>query len=93
MFVLINSAPDGRHESVHKTLDAAGEALAKMLGYPVEVKLGEPYYSDWGNRLVVEARPAGHTAAKERALRAAFDARECGTATKAQLALLDRRGF
>lgn len=95
-FVLINSAPDGVHESVHKTLDAAGAALAKHLGRPIEarhVRLGEAYYSDWGNRLVIEARPAGHTARIERQLRAAFDARECGTATEAQLALLDKRGL
>ncbi len=93
MFVLINRAPDGVHESVHKTLEAAGEALSQHLGRKVEARLGEAYYSDWGNRLVVERRPAGHTAAKERALRAAFDARECGVATKAQLALLEKRGF
>jgi hypothetical protein len=92
-YVLINRAEDGTHESVHKTEALAIRALVKMLGRPVEFELGRAYVSDWGNRLVVEERAAGHTAKSERALREAYDARECGIATKRQLALLDRQGF
>lgn len=92
-FVLINHAPDGTHNHVYKTVAAAERALVAFLGHPVEFALGRDYYSDWGNHLVVEERAAGHTARSEAALRSAFDARECGTATKRQLALLDRKGF
>jgi hypothetical protein len=95
-FVLINHAPDGTHSRVFKTARGALKALRDYLtrapdAGPLEV--GQTYYSDWGNRLVVEERPAGHRAATETALRAAYDARECGTATKRQIALLDRHGF
>jgi hypothetical protein len=93
-FVLINHAQDGTHESVHRTEALAQRALTKMLGrLPDEFQVGRTYISDWGNRLVVEERAAGHTAASERALREAYDARECGTATKRQLALLERHQF
>ena len=37
--------------------------------------LTREYISDWGNRLIIEERPAGHAAASERALRETFDAR------------------
>jgi hypothetical protein len=46
-----------------------------------------------GNRLVVDERAAGHTAAHEAALAKAYDARETGTTTKRQLALLAQHGF
>jgi hypothetical protein len=87
-YVLINNAPDGRHVSVHKTQALAHRALTRHLGRWVEFAVGEAFVSDWGNRLVVEERPAGHTAAREAALAKAFDAREMGVATKRQLALL-----
>jgi hypothetical protein len=95
-FVLINHAPDGTHNHVYKTARGALKALGDYLtrapdAGPLEV--GQSYYSDWGNHLVVEERAAGHSARSESALRAAYDARECGTATKRQLALLDRKGF
>ncbi len=93
-FVLINHAPDGTHESVHRNELSAKRALARMLGRePAEFKPGRSYISDFGARLVVEERPSGHSVRDERALRRAFDARECGTATKAQLAFLERKGF
>lgn len=96
-YVLINHAPDGTHNRTFKTEAAALKALAEMMGRDHD--FGEPlkacrtYHSDWGNALTVEERAAGHTATKETALRKAFDARECGVATKRQLALLDKEGF
>jgi len=93
-FVLINHAEDGTHESVHRNEVSAKRALARMLGRePAEFAPGRTYISDFGNRLIVETRPSGHNARDERALRRAFDARECGHATKRQLALLARVGF
>jgi hypothetical protein len=94
-YVLINHAPDGTHNRTFKTETAAFKALADFLGRRpgAQFVVGAEYYSDWGNRLVIEERAAGHTATKETALRKAFDARECGVATKRQLALLDKEGF
>ncbi len=93
-FVLINHAEDGTHESVHRNAISAKRALARMLGRePAGFEPGRSYVSDFGNRLIVEERPAGHNARDERALRRAYDARECGLATKRQLALLERKGF
>jgi hypothetical protein len=89
--VLINNAPDGQHVRTFKTEAAALKALAEFLGRKVEgLAINRSYVSDWGNRLIVEKRAAGHTAAREIALANAFDAREMGTATKRQLALLDK---
>jgi hypothetical protein len=92
-YVLINNAVDGTHESVHKTHIGAINALIKMLGWQVDGEIGRTYYSDWGNTLIIEERPDNWTASVERATREAYDARECGTATKRQLDLLDRNGF
>lgn len=96
-YVMINRAPDGTHTRAFKSEARALKALAEMLGretYGGEpLKVGRTYVSDWGNVLTVEERAAGHTAAREDALREAFDARECGTATKRQLALLEKHGF
>jgi hypothetical protein len=94
-FVLINYAPDGIHISAHNTATAALAALAAMLGRSTDdcgdpLRVGHAYYSDWGNRLVVEERGPGHTAQVENELRAAFDARECGIATPQKLALLEK---
>lgn len=96
-YVLINRAPDGTHNRTFKSEALALAALAEMLGRETHegqpLKISTTYYSDWGNALTVEERAAGHTAARETALREAFDARECGTATKRQLALLDKHRF
>ena len=93
-FVLINHAEDGTHNRVFKKIDGALKALSEQLGREVtdNFAVGKTYYSDWGNRLVIEERAAGHTARNETALREAYDARECGVATKRQLALLEREG-
>jgi len=95
-FVMINRAPDGTHNRTFETEKRALEALAEMLGRDTDMgqplAVGRTYVSDWGNAITVEERPAGHTAALEDALREAFDARECGTATADQLALLEKCG-
>jgi hypothetical protein len=92
-FVLINHAPDGIHTTAHNTATAALARLAAMLGrspddYDNPLIVGRAYYSEWGNRLVVEERSLGHTAQLEEQLRAAYDARECDFATAQQIALL-----
>jgi len=92
-YVLINNAPDGRHCSVYGTEQGAVSAMRSHIGRPVEGVLGRDYYSDWGNRLVIEERPAGWTAKKEEQLSRAYDARECGNATASQLELLEDAGF
>lgn len=93
-YVLINSACDGRHVRAFKTEAAALKAMADWFGRPVDGYVsGRTYYGDWGNRLTVEERPSGHTVAREARLAKAYDARECGTATKSQMALLESLGF
>jgi hypothetical protein len=92
-FVLIDHAHDGTQTKVRTTAAAALGALAAMIGGTTDnwtgppLRVGHPYHSEWGNRLVVEERPAGHTARTEDLLRDAFDGRERGTATAQQLTL------
>jgi hypothetical protein len=96
-YVMINRAPDGTHTRAFKSEALALAALAEMLGRSTDdcglpLCPGRSYYSDWGNVITVEQRGPGHTAAIETRLREAFDARECGTATKRQIALLEKYG-
>ena len=92
-YVLINSACDGRHVHVYKSEARAFKALANYGVHPAHnLRLNRDYYSDWGNRLCVEERPDGWTAQREQSYAAAYDAREMGTATKRQLATLERLG-
>ena len=90
-FVLINHAPDGTHMRVFETDGAAKDVLSTMLGgdQGVPLVIGRTYYSDWGNALTIEERPPGWSADAEEARRHAYDARECGTLTDAQEALLE----
>ena len=95
-FVLINRAPDGRHVRAFKCKHSALQAIADWFGHPLDPdgcdwKVGRTYASDWGNRLTIEERPDKFTARDEEAFARAYDARECGVATKRQLALLERR--
>jgi hypothetical protein len=92
-YLVINSAPDGRHVSLHASMDKANQKVRDMLGRPVNCELGISYYSDWGNRLIIETRPDNWTVGMERRVRMAYDARECGTATTSQTELLERLGW
>jgi hypothetical protein len=93
-YLVINSAPDGRHLSLYPTIEKARERVLSMVGgVEREFAVGTPYYSDWGNRLTIETRPDTWTISMEEKVGAAFDARECGTATKHQLSLLDLMGY
>lgn len=93
-YVLINYSCDGTHNRVFKTPEKAKNALALFLGRKVEeISLDRSYYGDFGNRLIIEEREASHTARSETALRDAYDARECGVATKKQLTMLNKKGY
>jgi hypothetical protein len=93
-YVVINRACDGTHISTHATLEKAQKRVENMVGkreYPFEVNI--PYISDWGNVLTIEERPGNWTSNLERRVSEAFDANECGFATKAQIRLLHDKGF
>ena len=94
-YVTINRAEDGRHVSVFATLEKAFGHVVEMVGEGNALlpEIGKRYYSDWGNVLVIEERPDNWTAGLERRVGAAYNARECGTLTKAQKALLKRVGW
>jgi hypothetical protein len=93
-YLVINSACDGRHLSLYKTLEKARERVLSMVGGQERpFNVGQPYYSDWGNRLTIEERPDGWTLSLEQRASAAFDAFECGTATKKQVELLKAVGW
>jgi hypothetical protein len=92
-YVVINNAPDGRHVHTYSTIEKARKRMENMIGREDEYKIGVPYISDWGNVLCIEERPDNWTTSTERAISDAYDARECGTATKAQLKYLEDRGF
>jgi hypothetical protein len=93
-YIVINSAPDGRHVSLHSTIEGARKRVEDMVGkrsYTFEIN--REYYSDWGNVLCIEERPNNWTVKTEEQVAEAFDARECGTATATQLRLLEDAGF
>jgi hypothetical protein len=93
-YIVINRAPDGRHVSLYLTIEGARKRVEDMVGkreYTFEIN--REYFSDWGNVLCIEERPEDWTIILERSISAAFDARECGTATPKQLKLLEDRGF
>jgi hypothetical protein len=93
-YVVINRASDGRHITCHATLLEAQWKMERMIGQrSTPFVVGRDYYSDWGNVLVIEERPDTWTASLETRLADAFDARECGIATPAQLALLEKNDF
>jgi len=101
------TAEDGTHNHVHKSYGAAIDALCAQLGIDMDIEIDddprwrdEPlranrrYTDDYGRRLVIERMPSGITTAKQLdRLGEAYDARECGIATKAQLALLARANY
>ena len=92
-YVVINNAEDGRHVSMYATRHAAAKYVDEIIGRVAARELGQPYYSDWGQRLVIEERPDHWTVRLEKQVRAAYDARECGTASKFQTALLEGLGW
>lgn len=96
-YVVINHAEDGTHNRVFKAKDGAQQYVAGFLNFGVDAfrtfTLGHTYVGDFGNQLVIEERPDGWTAARETALRNAYDARECGTLSKRQKALLETLGW
>ena len=93
-YVLIMRDVDGTHSSVYPSILPALDALAAYTGKDRDsVVTGVRYVSDFGSVGIVEQRPVGWTNRTERALAEAYDARECGTLTKRQQALLDRHGW
>ena len=93
-YVVINNACDGRHVSTHATFELAQNKMTKMIGpRPESFELNRTYISDWGNALTIEKRTDNWTSSLEHQMADAFDARECGTATVAQLKLLEDKGF
>lgn len=89
---------DGSWSKRFKTEAGALKSLAKFLGS--ETWDGEPlrsrraYHDDFGGRHYIEEVAASVRSGRtDEAIGRAFDARECGTATKAQLALLARHHY
>ena len=94
-YVLIIEAEDGRHA---RTFKSEARAIGALKSYVPgmgegQYKVGHTYYSDWGRRLTIEERADGWNARTEEAVGDAYDARECETATKRQLALLAKHGM
>jgi hypothetical protein len=93
-YVVINNACDGRHVHTYSTLQKAQKRMKNMIGKRETPFLPNiSYISDWGNVLIIEERPDNWTSATENKIADAYDARECGTATKSQLRLLESKGF
>jgi hypothetical protein len=87
---------DGAWHKVFATEAKALASVAKYLGrdtdYGEPLVAGRQYVDDNGgtHRVSQTSATSAHTAD---ALRKAYDARECETATKRQLALLERHGL
>ena len=93
-YVVINRASDGVYTSTHSSLALARKKVKDMVGKrSFEFQIGGYYYSDCGNRLTIEERPHDWSSSTEDRIRRAYDARECGVATSAQLKLLENKGF
>jgi hypothetical protein len=90
VFFLIIRAEDGEHIRRFATASAAYAALKAQVGYEIDPAIPANIVDDWGRRLAVEEWPAETSLKDRRGLRDAYDARECGTLTKAQAALLNR---
>lgn len=89
---------DGTHTKVFPNRWRALEAMARSLGYDEDdgnqLRPDRDYIDSNGGRHIVEHLPYGINNARQAdALREAYDARECGTATKRQLAMLERLFF
>lgn len=89
---------DGSSSKRFKTEAGALKSLARFLGSETwdgePLRSGRAYHDNYGGRHYIEEAPASVTSARtDEALKRAYDARECGTATKQQLALLDRHNF
>jgi len=89
---------DGRSSKRFKTETAALASVAKSMGrdhdYGEPLQANRRYVDDnGGTHIVEEVSSSVRSAATDEALGRAYDARECGTATKRQLALLDRHGM
>jgi hypothetical protein len=94
-YVVITNAADGRHVSIHASIDKANQKLRDLVGGHDGKRfvVGKTYYSDWGSYVTIEERPANWTLTIEHRIAKAYDAREVGIATAAQLKLLADRGF
>jgi hypothetical protein len=93
-FVWTNYSIDGTHTRTFRSEKTAIAALVKFLGRADDcgeaICVGKSFYDNYGARQFIEERVTYVTAKQEDAQRRAFDARECGTATKRQLALLEK---
>lgn len=89
-------AEDGRHARTFATAERAAAYVAKQIGRPVPVETvirARTYYDDWGRALYLSVLPDSvATGAQVERLHRAYDARECGTATAAQLRMLEKHG-
>lgn len=95
------SAEDGTHFHVFGSVEGAArgyaDQAARDLSPEVLATLRDGVrvrtVDGWGRRISVYPAPGALTTAKQMAaLRRAYDARECGIATRAQLALLAKAG-
>lgn len=92
VFFLVIEAADGEHIFRYATEAAARSALTRQIGRerPEGWSLRTPVVDDAGRRLHIEVWPDGTTLRDRRDYGAAYEARECGTLTRAQSRLLKR---
>lgn len=87
-------AEDGRHCHYYKSVNEALAALAEQMGRDaLGLEICKRYVDDWGRTMRLDTLPEGMTAAEHKQIGPAYDARECGTLTKAQRALLAKWGY
>ncbi len=93
-FNFVNHAEDGTYDHVFATEGEAFKALTDFLGYTPEVlRVGKDYIGHYGNRLCVVPVADGLDNETLSAIRDAYNLRECGEASAAQLALLETNGY
>lgn len=96
-WVIVNRAEDGRHIKSHTTHAMASQALRDLVGRREGltglVPDGTEVVSDYGNVVQILQMPKGMTGKLYEKLMIAADARECGSLTAEQTALLAKHGW
>ena len=93
-FNFVNHAEDGTYDHIFPTEAEAFKALTDFLGYvPDILRVGKDYIGHYGNRLCVVPIADSIDDKTATAIREAYNARECGEASAAQTALLEKHGY
>ena len=96
-WAIVNRAEDGRHIKSYTTQALASQALRDLVGrrdgLSGNVADGTEVVSDYGNVVQILKLPKGMTGKVYEKLMEAADARECGTLTAEQAALLAKHDW